>query len=229
MPHRDPETGQFVDDEGGNYADRTEEVRFAQNVTVPANQVGGQTGEQLGQEGHFDGVDLYDLGEVVERDELAYLDKAYHRVVAYVSSTSTEDGTIRAAVGVSTDPEMPDGVDGVGAAGTLSDVEGDYSFMSYDQNNPADTDISTVGPTLLAVGFSPFSSNSSGVGGAGTAGTDEWEGSPSAEGRMDARDDFYFNGTIEQSNVDDAALHVDIVGWHQWAVEEDALDRPVRC
>lgn len=227
MPHRDPQTGQFVDGEK-HCADRTEEVRFNQNITVTAAATGGGVGPAFGQEGHFEGVNLYDLGEIIERDELAYMTGAYHRMIAYTTSTSTEDGTVRGAVEVSTSPERTSMIDGVDVGTAIEDFDGDFASIERDFVS-ADTDVDTVGPTLVAVGYSPFYNASNGAGGDGTAGTDEWEGVPSAEGNMDARDDFYLNGTIEASNVDDAAIHVDIVGWHQWGVEEDALDRPVRC
>lgn len=218
-PHRDPQTGQFVSSKELDQFDSIEQVHATSAYRVAAAAVGGQTGADFGQETEFEGVPLYSLeDQVIDRGEVAALLWAHHRIVAYITSTQTADGTIRGAIEISSSPErqtvfeLGPGMDDIG------DQTGDFTVQSEEL---VDDTADVIGPALEAVGFGPITDGTNGVGGSGNAGTQDWEGAPMVSPIFDDRDDMFVNGAIEHSNVADAALHVDAQVWHVYGRIED--------
>lgn len=180
----------------------------------------GTTGQTLGETSSFEGVRLYEVADVLDRRQLAVLLWARHRLVVYIGSTQTADGTIRANFEVSTSPNqnIANGVDA--GAGAIEDQGGTEISLEVNPQEDSDTD-DVIGPSLLAVGFGPITDGTNGVGGAGTAGFDDWEGPVMVEPVFDSRDELFVNGQVEASNVSDAAIHADLETWHTYGIIDD--------
>lgn len=216
MPHRDPETGRFRSLSFDEF-DRIEQIHNDPTYSVAAAQVGGQTGQTLGQSSTFEDVQVADFGDIMDRTELGVLLWAYHSLVVYISSTQSADGTVRSEMEISLSSGREDA--GGVIAGTDIDDQGDFTIDGGNEEPRNATDL--VGPILRAVGFGPFSDGGTGVGGAGTAGQVEWEGPPMVRPLVDATDELLNHGAIQHSNVSDAALHAELECWWVVGVLED--------
>lgn len=223
MPHRDPHTGQFLPDgESMEAFDRFEEVYDRVELSVPAADIGGQTGQDFGQDGSLEGEVFYGMDEgLLDRDEIAVMLWAEHHLIAGILSTQTADGTVRATVEISGSPE-PSAATRRLAAVQLSDApdtSGDFTIERASPGPQVTGDL--VGRPLEALGYGPFSDGATGVGGAGTAGTDDWQGSMAANPVFDDRDDLFYHATLEHSNVADAALFAALSARHVYGVIQD--------
>jgi hypothetical protein len=214
MPHRDPETGQFVA-ESAQYDD-IEMTTFAAGVGIQASDLSGGTGFNGGDTETFSGLELVDYDEFVDRNEELHLLSAEHVLSVYVNSTETADGTVAVSAGVSADPaRIPsDGV--LTSAGNT--VEGNVVGLSQ-----TDDSIDLIGRNLMAVAHAPYTDGSSGTGGGGSAGHDEYDATmfPAEAGRFHPRDELFLNGTIKAWNIDDAGVHAQVNGQHVYGVIED--------
>lgn len=220
MPHRDPQTGQFVSDNSNSMGyDDIEVVSATGAFTVAAAQLDGSTGQGYGQASEFEGVEIVDYDEVVDRNESLVLLSASHRLTVSGVSTSTADGTVRAEIEVSASPSLQAASEVV-LDGGVADVTGDFNIGNGGQT--FDDSIDVLGRPLLAIGTSPFSDGGSGVGGAGTAGEDsvELRNPPGAMAEFHPRDELFVNGVIEASNVSDASITVEYSVQHIYGVVE---------
>lgn len=218
MPHRDPETGKFTANEHDDY-DRVEEQYFGLHLSVPASDVGGQTGQTFGQDGSFEGLLAYDAEVFLDRDEIGVMLWAEHNLVTGILSTQTADGTVSAILEVSAAGDRQ--VSAFAGASDIADASGDFTVETG--NAIAGGEVNTgdlVGRPLHAIGYGPITDGNASLAGSGSAGEDEWVGSPAAEPVWDVRDSIFVNGIMEQSNVSDAALYAQIQGRHVFGVME---------
>lgn len=213
MPRRDPQTGKFVS--GGEYDD-VEVVTFSGGVGVEAVDMTGATGF-TGERFDFEGVELIDYDEVVDRNESLELLEASHRIVVYQNSTATADGTFAAGVGISSSPARTS-VEATTTPNSGDDIEGAFVARSYKNDT-----IDLIGRPLEAVATGPFSDTATGVGGGGAVGTDEVIiGSlPEQIGQFHPRDELFLNGRVRGWNIDDAGVHVGFKGQHIYGVISD--------
>jgi hypothetical protein len=215
MPHRDPDTGQFLPHDTAAYSD-IEVATFAGNVGVEAANVDGSTGFIGGQSPEFSGQVVLDYDEFVDRNEELVLLQAQHRLNVFANSTETADGTVSAAVEISADPAVSEATSRA-PIGNTATVDG--SVVGASDN---DDTIDLIGRPLFAVGHAPFSDGSSGAGGGGSAGEDRYTSSmfPAEFGRFHPRDELFLNGRLVQWNVDDAGIHANVIGQHTYGVVE---------
>lgn len=206
MPRRDPETGQFVS--GAQFNDY-EVATFDARIGIEAANNGGGTGF-TGEFTGFEGVELLDYDELVDRNEVLHLLEAHHVVAVYANSTETEDGTVRFLGEVSASPARQS-VGNLASNVQDGDVVGGIS---------TDDSIDILGRPLTAVGHAPFSDSASGVGGGGSAGEDRVEvvHPPGPVARFHPRDELFLNGVFNTWNIDDSGIHAEVVGQHTYGV-----------
>lgn len=207
---RDPETGQFVSTPD---FDDIEQITFDVGVGIQAADLAGGTGFG-GSEQTFEGVQLLDYDEVVDRNESLHLLEARHELDVWANSTETADGTVGASVEVSASPARAVADMSLSTNTLIGPVVGQSDF---------DDTIDLIGNPLRAVGHAPFSDSASGVGGAGTAGADSLsiEGLPEQIARFHPRDELFLNGSIATWNIDDAGVHLNLTGQHIYGVVTD--------
>lgn len=194
--------------------DRFESVYFEGQFSAPAADLGGQTGQGLGQDATFEGFDVFDVGEVLDRRDIGIPVWCRHQLWAYIGSTQTADGTVRADLEISLSATRKVAQPVGDNITDVADTSGDFGVDVNSEDFLATDDL--VGPSLEAVGHGPITDGTNGVGGGGTPGKSEWEGNPMLPPILDAGDDVFFNGALEHSNVSDAAIHADIDAW--WVI-----------
>lgn len=207
MAVRDPDTGQFVSGSGTvRWDEDVELVHLSTDLKIDAADLSGGTGATGGQNFKLepDNLTLMQGSEFLDRGEVARLMAIEAEAVAYTNSTSTEDGTVRADVAATSgfdngpiyglDAGFTEGVNDSGVIDVIDDSQTDFDLL----HRP-----------LEAIGTSAFSDTSTGVGGAGSPGrsTSSWSYGPHGP-EFDHRDAINLAASIEQWNVDDAALHV---------------------
>lgn len=222
MPHlpRDPETGQFLSQktiEAMGFED-VEVVSFLAEAGVLAADLTGSTNFVTGDAFEYEGIELIDYDEVVDRNEEVVLISAYHNLSVMANSTETADGTVTGSAEVSASPQNSPA--GRAASSTTDVPPGDSPVVGFGTN---DDTIDLIGRPLLATGHAPFSDGASGVGGGGSAGEDRvsvW-GLPEEIARFHPRDELFMNGRIQAWNIDDAGVHVKLNGQHVYGVISD--------
>lgn len=220
MPHRDPETGKFVGGESHDDFDEIEQIHADQTFTIPAADLSGATGQGLGASVSFDGVELYDVDEILDRRDIGVLVWAHHQINVYIPSTETADGFVRGSMEVSTSPERQV-AGGIGTDNEPADQTGTLaSGVDMASQDFSDT-IDVLGPQLVATGGGQFSDGASGVGGASDGNQDEWEGPVIADPTLDARDSIFASGNFAVANVDDASVSMDVQVWHVFGLLAD--------
>jgi hypothetical protein len=219
MPHRDPQTGEFVSQE---HYDDIEVVTWGVSVGVEASNLGGSTGFGGEAPQEFEGAQVIDYDEIVDRNEMLRLVEAQHVISVYVNSTETADGIVAASVEMSADPSLSPATQEITTPGTAQSV-GDDDVVTAGNAPETDDSIDLIGRPLTAVGTGPFSDSGTGVGGGGAAGHDEYVSTvwPAEFGVFHPRDECFVNGRIQAWNIDDAGVHVDISGQHVYGVLED--------
>lgn len=220
MPHRDPETGQFLPHNTAQYSD-IEVASFGVNVGVQAGDLSGATGFGGGDIDEFEAVEAIDYDEIVDRNEELVLLQAEHSLVAYVNSTETADGTVAVAAEISADPSLSEPTNLVAGISTNESVPPDSAVSARDDAGKSDS-IDLITRPLYAVGTGPFSDGASGVGGGGSVGRDDTESDmfPAEFGRFHPRDELFINGEFRVWNVDDAGVHAAVMGQHVYGVIE---------
>jgi len=215
MPHRDPQTGQFVAD--SNQYDDIEVATFGSTVGIPAADLDGSASFTGGDGGTFEGLEVIDYDEIVDRNESLVLLAAHHALSVMVNSTQTADGSVRAAIEVSADPSRA--LPTLRAQGqTGGDLDGDV-----DGTASFDDTIDLVGRPLIGAATGPFSDGSTGVGGGAAAAADRYDiqMAPAEFGRFHPRDELFLNGDLSVDNIDDAGVHASISGQHVYGVLSD--------
>lgn len=215
MAARDPQTGQFVSGDTGQWED-IEVVSFQAGIGIEAADLAGDTGFNSDDGTTFEGGLLIDYDDVVDRNETLVLLRASHTLAAYINATQTADGITVCAAEVSASPSLsaagdvrtatsdPEGIDDPGVVGALD----------------SDDTIDLVGRPLRSVAGGPFSDGASGVGGAGGSAIDHETivHPPRLMAEFHPRDELFLNGEIEVWNVDDAGVHLDLRGQHVYGV-----------
>lgn len=199
-----------------NTFDDIEVVTFDAGVGIEASNLAGNTGFQGETVSQFEGLELVDYDEIVDRNERLVLLQAHHALSVYANSTETADGTVAAAVEISASPA----VTSVGQVRlSTSSVNGN----DYVGSAGLDDTIDLIGRPLAAVGHAPFSDGSTGTGGGGSAGEDQVSVTdlPREMAEFHPRDELFLNGEMEPWNVDDAGIHLIVKGQHIYGVEGD--------
>lgn len=201
-----------------DHFDDIEVVSVSGNVGIEASNLTGATGFNPSDRDTFEGVELLDYDEIVDRNEELVLLSAFHSIVVYVNSTSTADGTVACAVEVSADPAAS-GVTSRAAGPNTSSINGTNAVG----NTESDDSIDIIGRVLHATGHAPFSDGATGVGGAGSAGEDEYSMDiiPGEFARFHPRDELFMNGRFVAWNISDAGVHVSLSGQHVYGVVTD--------
>jgi hypothetical protein len=226
MPQRDPRTGQFVSNDHHDHGFEDIEVAtFEAEAGVRAQDLDGTTAFSGGQTFEWEGLEVVDYDDLVDRDEELVLLEARHRLSVFVNSTETADGTVAVAAEVSAAPSLSE------PTSNLSQPTG-TGGNDLDTTAPLGTSrtvdtIDILGRPLYAIGHAPFSDGASGVGGAGSAGedTDGMGPLPHEFGRFHPRDEVFVNGRFTVWNIDDAAVHVGLSGQHVYGVSEGHFHR----
>jgi len=220
MPHRDPETGQFLPHNTAQFSD-IEVATWGVNVGVQASDLSGSTGFAGGDIDEFEGVKVLDFDEFVDRNEELILLQVQHCLVVYANSTETADGTVAVSVEVSADPSLSSATNLLAGISNNESVPPDSAVTSSLSPN-SDDSIDIIGRPLYATGTGAFSDGSSGAGGGGSAGEDTVESDmfPAEFGRFHPRDELFVNGEFRVWNVDDAGVHAGITGQHVFGVVE---------
>jgi len=217
MPHRDPETGQFLSHDQTGYDD-IEVASFGANAGIEAANLGGGTGFGGGNNVQFEAAQIIDYDDIVDRNEALHLLEARHRLVVFVNSTETADGTVTGAVEISASPSLSEPTQDAGRVEAIAELDGDVLGDTGDEDT-----IDLVGRSLVATAHAPYTDGASGVGGAGSAGVDRYEGDtfPAEMGRFHPRDELFVNGRFTVWNIDDAAVHLAVSGQHVYGVISD--------
>lgn len=216
MAARDPETGQFV--AGGamdKYSD-FEVFTATAHMDIDAADIDGTTSSEYPDGQNFEGFQLVDYDELVDRNEVLDLLRAQHALTVYGNSTGTEDGSIRGLVEISSAPTLQ-AMDALEPTGTkpIDDSDFNVNYRLYDTDS-----IDILGRVLIGHAGQPFSDTATGVGGAGSTGEDSYEltGFPEVIGRFHPRDELFINGALEASNIADAGIHIDVSVQHLYGV-----------
>jgi len=223
MPHRDPDTGQFLPHSSTRYDD-VEVATWSATFGLEASNHSGNTGFNGGDRYDVEGIEVIDYDEFVDRDEDLRLLSAQHRMFVCSNSTQTADGTVVAAVEVSSSPAISGPTQNLGktiGAAVDTDTGGGASGEALGRSRTEDT-IDIIGRPLGSMAGSPFSDGSSGAGGGGSAGEDSYQSEmfPAESGRFHPRDELFVNGQVTAWNIDDAGSHVAVGGQHVYGVLE---------
>lgn len=215
MVRRDPQTGQF---QAGDDYDDVEVVTFTADAGIMASEATGATGFG-GQEMLFEGVPLIDYDDVVDRNESLQLLRAEHRMVVFMNSTQTADGTLVAAAEVSSSPSRSSQA---AVNNSQNDLDESSGLNGVGTQFVTDS-IDLLGRPLEAVATAPFSDGPTGVGGGGAGGDDTVEvvNPPGVVGQFHPRDELFLNGSLNLWNVDDAGGHIEVKGQHVYGVVSD--------
>lgn len=207
---RDPDTGQFVDVEEAEPRS-IEVVNFEATTGVTAANLGGAT-SFTGTREDWNGLELIDYDDVIDRDEVAVLMEASHMLNVFTNPTQTADGFVMAAAAPMTQEALSDAVILQAPSQPLTgDVLADTSV---------DDTIDVVGRPLMTGTGAQFSDGATGVGGSAAAGTDDYQSDlwPDIIGFFHPRDELFYNGTFRWWNISDSGIHSQIVGQHKYAV-----------
>lgn len=205
-------TGQFVS--GAEYADY-EVVTFLGSAGQTAAENDGDTGFE-GETVNFEGLLLVDYDDIVDRNERLELLRASHVLEVYGNSTRTEDGTVGGVVEVSASPSQT--TVGLLRTNDTNELDSDDAAVGFASREDS---IDLVGRPLMAVTGAPFSDSATGMGGGGNGGGhDQWEGDyfPGGVGAFHPRDELFMNGQLHFWNVDDAGVHLQLIGQHIYGV-----------
>jgi len=219
MAARDPQTGKFVSSGAVDRFDDIEQVQFSAHYGVQASDLSGSTGFTGEGFDFADANSVIDYDEIVDRNESLHLIQAMHVLNVYANSTQTADGSVAAAVALTTSPTRQTGTGNL-AMQNASSVDADTNVIGQ---RGSDDSIDPIGRQLIGFGGAPFSDSSGGEGGAGSAGEDRvvLDGLPGDCGRFHPRDDLFAVGEFAAWNIDDAAIHAEISGQHIYGVLDE--------
>lgn len=193
--------------------DDIEIVNFDAHAGIPAADLTGGTTFQGGDGANTDpGLQVVDYDDVLDRDEEAVLLWGWHQLAAFINSTETADGSLHAAVEISSSPSFS-----MGRSLAGSDLQG-----NFDGRVNTDDDLDVLGRALRAFATGPFSDGASGVGGGGTGDSDEvtLETLPIDMARFHPRDELFVNLVVDVWNVDDAGIHTVTQGQHIYGIRD---------
>lgn len=221
MAVRDPETGQFVSSGAAGYDD-VEVITISPTIGIGSSEVTGDTDASFADEGEFEGFELIDMDEVLDRSESADLLAAAHAITVYGQPIDASPGAVRAAIEVSSSPALQ-AATAIGGSGAELDSDGLLVQQRQDSLDDVKTDsLDIIGRVLSAVAYPPHQDTGSSTGGGGSAGTDDFktEGFPDRMARFHPRDEVYLNGVIEANGVS-VNTYLDVEVQHIYGVRED--------
>lgn len=218
MVHRDPETGEF---RSGPAIEDVEYANFQLDLLLEAADVDGTAGPDYPDAVKFEGIQLYDAEELIDRHERAIMLQAAHSLTVYLPSTATADGSIRASVEVSANPSLAVAHDlNVAQTSPVADQQGSLPADALEFELHFDDTRDVLGRPLQSQGGGGFSDGATGVGGSAGNATDSDRFEP-VDFDIDDRDEFYANGAVEVSNTADQGAAAVLTGQHVYAILED--------
>lgn len=215
---RDPQTGQFTSGQSRAVDfDLYDVQHFRREVSISAADNDGSTGEFGGQRRQTEPFDLMQAGGGINRGWVLDLVRLDVRLLAWINSTQTADGTVQATMAISTGGQgalLSDSVSASGSGVIASDPTFD-ELSNIPRGGDVDADVLTY---LTAIGFGPITDGAAGVGGAGTVGEDEDRliFDPDEGPTFGHDDDITAELEIAQWNVADAATHATLLGRAWW-------------
>lgn len=214
MPHRDPQTGQFLPHDDDGFED-IEVATFGATVGIQAADLNGTT-TFSGQDEQLEALTLIDYDQLVDRNESLQLLYASHALTAYPNSTETADGTFAVIGEVSASPDFSNAIQEI----NTNSIEDSANMVG---SAGLDDTIDVIGRPLTAGSTGAFSDGASGVGGGGSSGQDRWDSSvfPGQYGAFHPRDEVFLNMDVQVWNIDDAGVHVQVEGQHVYGVVEE--------
>lgn len=217
MVHRDPETGRYLPHDDVQFED-IELASFGFEGGATAASLEGGTSYGGADQGRVLAGQLLDYDELCDRSEELVLLEAQHRLSCWQNATATEDGSFRVYAEISTAQalELPD----VAQVETAEFPPGQGGEDNLVGSVDSSDGIDLVGRPLAATAGGSFYNSANGAGGSGSSGEDSYESDywPGETGRFHPRDELNLNLRFEASNIDDAGVHIDLVGQHLYGV-----------
>lgn len=212
MPHRDPETGQFVTSIDRRGFDQIETLRGYVAGNIEDGAFSDSSDGDFGEGAVVEGQTMVDFGEILDRNEVGHILEAHHWMTAYIKNPSeqTDLGVLRAVAEFSASPALQVGfaldeanlTEGEpetppGSADTVLDVD-------WLLNTTEDTQ-DVIGRPLMVVNQSAVRfvdlTNGVGVGQSASFNSDSWSGTvPDFE--VDDRDEVYLNAVLEGDGIE---------------------------
>lgn len=210
---RDPETGQFVSDDSDTVTDYDiyDVQHFRRDIAIPAASNDGSTGAHGGQRRN-EFMRLMDAAGGLNRGWVADLVRLEGKLLAWINSTQTADGTVQAFAQITSGNTSGD-LTTVQTTGSTVD-DGPFEVLKG-AGSDVDSDLIMF---LDAVGYGPITDGTNGVGGAGAAGEDKdvIQFDPDDGPTFGHDDDISLDIELAQWNVADAAIHATITGTAWW-------------
>lgn len=178
---------------------------------VQAADLAGGVGFGGGDVNAFEGLQVIDYDDIVDRNEELRLLSVFHEITVWQNATASADGNVAFAVEVSSAPTR----NIAGSAPGTGPVDGNVVGGSS-----SDDTIDIIGRNLFAVAHGPYSDTVNGLGGGGAEGHDQYEATlfPLEFGRFHPRDELFLNGQLTAWNIDDAGVHAKFEGQHVYGV-----------
>lgn len=225
MPHRDPETGQFVADAVSKF-DHLEMATWSLPLSVPAADLDGTTQQFYGENALMEGQLVVDWDDVFDRHAVGRIIRAMHRVWLQPTGTQTADSAAFGIFEISSSPALQavtdapnatlDGADfsdGPGAAG-------DFDIQVSPDATVFDDTIDLLGRPLNVAAQGPFTDGTNGPGGAGSAGEDDLMWDPISYD-IDRRDELFVNAIMGAQNISDGPIGAYLVGQYVVGVDRE--------
>lgn len=206
MPRRDPDTGKFVSGSGGpagGYTD-IEQVTATINFGMTADNHDGSLGNGLPNEGRFEGFEVVDYDDVIDRDERADLLYARHRLLAFTRENQAPPGIVNLGVELSSSPALQVARSVQNPQVIEGDIEPNAGVNVSSYEDLQEDSVDLVGPALTAATMNPHQDTGSSTGGGGAMSVDtvELEGFPDRIREFHPRDELFLNGFVESSGYD---------------------------
>lgn len=222
MPHRDPETGKFVSSAMDSFHD-IEVVSFNAQATVGSADIATQLGNG-GDPHNWEGLQLIDYDEIVDRNEELVLLTGHHQIHAgYEGSDGNTPGTQygvgHAIAEISASPARTiASVTATGSGNDITDSVGAVTGTSIE-----DDTIDILGRPLGTHIHQDFSDDATAKGGAAGESDDSTEliRPPAEMARFHPRDELFYNGMLRLWNSDVMGVTVQVLGQHVYGVVED--------
>lgn len=221
-PHRDPETGKFTSSQ--TFED-IEVVTGAEIVGIDSLATDGDFGDDFPESATFEGLQLIDYDEIVDRNEALHLLEAHHHLDVYLREDTSPSGTymMRAHAEVSASPARQVAID----AANAGDVEADTTGLEVSEfGSTFDDSIDLIGRALSAAATGgpiqgTFDADSGGGQSSGTPGSDtvDLDSLPAPIAEFHPRDELFLNGVLESSNAD-VAMYMELNYQHLYGVVE---------
>lgn len=221
IPHRDPETGQFVSG-GGSLADilhrsDIEVATFEASLTIPSTQTG------VTADDFIEGQEVYQLDEILDRGERGVMLAASHvfnvGLVDLDNTAPTEVGRVYALAEVSTAGVIQVGTDPTTQGQPSTEIAGRDGNFDAASNPRFDDSLDLIGRPLTVEMWQGFRDAVDQAGGGANNQQDRWDGVP-ADPVFHPRDEVEYNTRVGLDNVHDPGVIMRVNGQHVYRVEE---------